>query len=64
MPKKFEECFGNWVSSLIVATGEIISIDGKTICGANVNSKSPINMVSTWASANNLVLGQVKVDKN
>ena len=33
-PKKFEECFGNWVASLLVATGDVISIDGKTICGA------------------------------
>jgi predicted transposase YbfD/YdcC len=62
-PKKFEECFGNWVSSLIIATGDVISIDGKTICGAKVNGKSPIHMVSAWASANNLVLGQVKVNE-
>jgi predicted transposase YbfD/YdcC len=62
-PNQFEECFGNWVSSLIVATGDVISIDGKTICGAKVNGKSPIHMVSAWSSANNLVLGQVKVDE-
>lgn len=60
-PEKFEQCFSNWVSSLIVATGEVISIDGKTICGAKVNGKSPIHMVSAWASKNNLALGQVKV---
>lgn len=60
-PIHFEECFSNWVSSLIVATGEIISIDGKTICGAKVNGKSPIHMVSAWASVNNIALGQVKV---
>lgn len=60
-PKQFEECFGNWVSSLIIATGDVISIDGKTICGAKVNGKSPIHMVSAWASTNNIVLGQVKV---
>lgn len=62
-PKQFEQCFGNWVSSLIVATGDVISIDGKTICGAKVNGKSPIHMVSAWASVNNLVLGQVKVSE-
>lgn len=60
-PKRFEDCFSNWVSSLIVATGDIISIDGKTICGAKVNGKSSIHMVSAWASMNNLALGQVKV---
>ena len=62
-PDKFEECFRNWVSSLVVATGDIISIDGKTIRGAKVNGKSPIHMVSAWASINNLALGQVKVEE-
>ena len=62
-PNQFEECFSSWVSSLIVATSDVISIDGKTICGAKVNGKSPIHMVSAWSSANNLVLGQVKVNE-
>lgn len=62
-PTEFESCFSRWVSSLIEATGDIISIDGKTICGAKVNGKSPIHMVSAWASHNNLVLGQVKVNE-
>ena len=46
-----------------MATGDIISIDGKTIRGAKVNGKSPIHMVSAWASINNLALGQVKVEE-
>lgn len=62
-PKSFESCFSRWVSSLIEATGEIISIDGKTINGAKVNGKSPIHMVSAWASKNNVALGQVKVNE-
>ena len=45
-PLSLKSCFINWVSSLIVATNEVISIDGKTICGAKVNGKSPIHMVS------------------
>lgn len=60
-PSQFEQCFSSWVSSMLEATGEVISIDGKTICGAKVNGKSPIHMVSAWSSANNLALGQVKV---
>lgn len=60
-PKSFEACFLKWVASLVVPTGELISIDGKTICGAKVNGKSPIHMVSAWASNSNLALGQVKV---
>jgi predicted transposase YbfD/YdcC len=62
-PVCFEQCFSNWVSTLIEATNEVISIDGKTICGAKVNGKSPIHMVSAWASKNDIALGQVKVDE-
>lgn len=62
-PISFGQCFSYWVSCLLVATNEIISIDSKTICGAKVNGKSPIHMVSAWASKNNLALGQVKVSE-
>lgn len=61
-PNQFEQCFRNWVTSIVKATGDIISIDGKTIRGAKVNGKSPIHMVSAWSSKN-LVLGQVKVNE-
>ena len=59
-PDQFEACFRNWVASIIEKTGDIISIDGKTIRGAKVNGKSPIHMVSAWSSEN-IVLGQVRV---
>jgi predicted transposase YbfD/YdcC len=43
--------------------GEVISLDGKTICGSRDNrKKSIVHMVSAWAGVNNIVLGQVKVD--
>lgn len=61
-PDKFENCFRKWISSTIEKTGDIISIDGKTIRGAKVNGKSPIHMVSAWSSEN-VVLGQVKVNE-
>jgi predicted transposase YbfD/YdcC len=63
-PLEFEACFKNWIKSLIIATHEdIISLDGKTICGAKINGKSPIHMISAWSSLNNIVLGQVKVNE-
>lgn len=45
--------------------GEIIPIDGKTLRGSYDRSggKGAIHMVSAWASANRLVLGQRKVDE-
>ena len=62
-PEQFEQCFIDWVLSMVELTdGEVIPTDGKTLRGAKANGKkSPIHMVSAWASNNNMVLGQVKV---
>ena len=64
-PKVFEQCFMEWISSLAkLVKGEVISLDGKTIRGAKkYGSKSVIHLVSAWASENQLVLGQFKVDE-
>jgi predicted transposase YbfD/YdcC len=58
------ECFLEWVKSVVQLTqGEVVSIDGKTLRGtAAQGSKSFVHMVSAWASVNNMVLGQVKVN--
>jgi predicted transposase YbfD/YdcC len=62
---QFETCFIEWVKSISeLIPKEIIAIDGKTIRGAKSNGKkSPIHMVSAFASANNLVLGQTKTNE-
>jgi len=64
-PVKFEACFRNWVDSILEShEGGLVSIDGKTIRGAkNHGVKSPIHMVSAWASDDNLVLGQLRVNE-
>ena len=63
-PNKFEQCFLQWTQSVAHLTqGEIISIDGKAIRGSkDTSKKSMVHLVSAWASANNVVLGQQKVD--
>lgn len=63
--KQFEVCFIQWVQSLAqLVPKEVIAIDGKTIRGAkSKGNKSPIHMVSAFACANSLVLGQVKTDE-
>lgn len=63
--KAFESCFLNWVKSVARLTdGEVVAIDGKTIRGSrNQGAKSAIHMVSAWAGANKLVLGQVKTEE-
>ena len=51
----------NWVNEITVkAEGEVIAIDGKTSRGSKDTKKaqSPLHLVSAWACANRLVLGQ------
>jgi len=63
-PAELEKGFVAWVSSIARLTaGEVVSIDGKSLRGARQGSdKAIVHMVSAWAGANNLVLGQRKVD--
>jgi predicted transposase YbfD/YdcC len=64
-PEEMERGFATWVSSIARLTaGEVVAIDGKTLCGTReTGKKALVHMVSAWASANNLVLGQRKVDE-
>jgi predicted transposase YbfD/YdcC len=60
-PKQFSECFIRWAEEVREKThNEIIAIDGKTACGSQdrKHGKNPLHMVSAWATANRLVLGQ------
>jgi len=65
-PKEFEEYFAGWVKSMCeILEGDVINLDGKQLRGSydTLGGKSAIYMVSAWSNANNLVLGQVKVDE-
>ena len=63
-PAELEKGFAAWVSSIAKLTaGEVVAIDGKALCGTREAGKATlVHMVSAWASANNLVLAQRKVD--
>ena len=64
-PSAFEGCFLGWVQALATATdGEVVAVDGKTLRRSHdrCNGKGPLHLVSAWAAANRLVLGQVAVD--
>ena len=60
----FMACFRNWTQAVMQASGgqvqEFVRVDGKTSRGSRDRRKgrSPLHMVSAWASRNRMVLGQ------
>ncbi len=65
-PDEFQACFLSWVQAVSeISGGQIVAIDGKTLRHSfdSASEKGAIHMVSAWATANRLVLGQVKVDE-
>jgi predicted transposase YbfD/YdcC len=65
-PEELTQCFIAWTQVLSKAVGgDIVSLDGKTLRHSfdRASSTAAIHMVSAWASANRLVLGQRKVEE-
>jgi predicted transposase YbfD/YdcC len=65
-PAEFERCLLSWVTSLHeVTAGQLVAIDGKSLRQSydKADAKSAIHMVSAWATANHISLGQVVVDE-
>jgi predicted transposase YbfD/YdcC len=61
-PDEFRTCFLKWVRGVAKLTnGEVVAIDGKALRGTRDGEKGAIYMVSAWAGANGIVLGQTKV---
>lgn len=59
----FQKRFIQWVESVFrVTRGQVVAIDGKTLRGSHDGTigKDAIHLVSAWASANGIVLGQRK----
>jgi predicted transposase YbfD/YdcC len=64
-PAEFEKCLLSWITALHeISDGQVIAIDGKTLRRSfdAADSKAAIHMVSAWATANHISLGQVVVD--
>jgi predicted transposase YbfD/YdcC len=60
-PEQFEECFRTWTREACEQTdGEVIAIDGKTLCGSGdvANGQDPRHLVEAWACEQGLTLGQ------
>jgi predicted transposase YbfD/YdcC len=64
-PAGLQEGFRNWMEALVEATaGRVIAVDGKTLRHSfdTAAGKGPLHLVSAWATANRLLLGQQAVD--
>lgn len=62
--EEVEKGFASWISNLSQVTqGQVVAIDGKRLRGSydKGSNKAAIHMVSAWATANQVSLGQLKV---
>src|SRR5262247_1310887 len=65
-PDELRQCFVRWTETLRESLdGDIVAIEGKTLRRSfdHAASQGAIPMVSAWANAHRLVLGQRKVDE-
>jgi predicted transposase YbfD/YdcC len=64
-PQAFQACFREWVQAVSAALRiQHVAIDGKTLRGSGSAKLGPLHLVSAWATAQRLSLGQVAVDAN
>jgi hypothetical protein len=64
--EEFQRCFSGWVQAAWKRSeGQVIALDGKTLRRSydSKSSKAAIHMVSAWAAADHLVIGQVKTEE-
>ena len=65
-PTQMHECLVEWVASIRQKIqGEVVAIDGKTICASRseTENRKAIHVVSAWAAESGLVLGELAVDE-
>jgi predicted transposase YbfD/YdcC len=63
-PQEFQACFREWMQALHEALGlSQIAIDGKTLRGSGSDGRKALHLISAWATANCLSLGQIAVDE-
>jgi predicted transposase YbfD/YdcC len=64
-PEQFQACFLRWMRAIAQVTeGEVVALDGKQVRRSfdTQGGQAAITVVSAWARANRLVLGQRQVD--
>lgn len=63
-PQQFQQRFRAWIAAVEQVTeGQVVAVDGKRLRRSydSAAGKAAIQMVSAWATANRLILGQTKV---
>ena len=63
-PVTFQQCFIDWVRALHQTMEGVVAVDGKTARRSHdqAKGKKAIHVVSAWATAHGVALGQTKVD--
>jgi predicted transposase YbfD/YdcC len=63
-PEQFQECFISWTGAISKEVHDVIAFDGKSLRHSFDSSTgmSAIHVMNAWSSANDLCLGQMKVD--
>jgi len=64
-PDELRQCFVRWTEALRESLdGDIVAIDGKTLRRSfdHAASQGALHMVSAWANANRLGLGQLQIE--
>lgn len=64
-PTEFRACFLAWVQAVVGdGPGGVVAVDGKTLrrSGAKGQGRHPLHLLSAWATAQGLVIGQEATD--
>src|SRR5262245_25744187 len=64
-PTEFQQCFLAWVQAVVgELPPQVVAVDGKTSrrSGKRARSEHPLHLLSAWATASGLVLGQEATD--
>jgi predicted transposase YbfD/YdcC len=58
----FQACFHDWITAVCaVLDVQHVAIDGKTLRRSGSATQKPLHVVSAWATANQIILGQLAV---
>lgn len=54
----FEACFRQWITGMVGVVAGVVAIDGKTACGSKDGQNTALHVLTAYATAEGLCLGQ------